>query len=107
MKKFGDWIMWGIIKRPDGLKDDQRIEVVFIDRNGDLFSGVERTTGNHAWSEVVTLAYRVEITEITTILYGSPALSVWSAGIEIGDTHEIKLVTTGDGEVVSCSARKL
>jgi len=104
-KKFGPWIVWGKAERPPLLRDDQIIEVVCHDDDGTIKEGLsERPVVAHAWRSVPTLAYRVELQEVTRVAYGTPGCMF---GIrDTDDTHKITYTMLGD-EVVSCVMEKL
>lgn len=104
-KKFGSWIVWGKAERPSGLRDDQIIEVVCHDADGTINTGLtERFVARHAWTSSPTLAYRVELQEVTHVAYGTPGCMF---GVrDTDDTHKITYVMLGD-EVVSCTMEKL
>ena len=104
-KKYGPWIVWGKAERPSGLRDDQRIEVVFHGEDGGLKMGLsDRPVGSHAWTTGGTLAYRVEIKEVTRVAYGMPGCMFGDRDTD--DTHKITYVMLGD-EIVSCKMEKL
>jgi hypothetical protein len=106
MKKFGPWIVWGEKKRPNGLIDRQSIEVVCLDGDGNLKQHLtDRSVINHAWTSFVTLAYRVEVTEVTHVVYGRFG-EEFSNCEGIRDTHKITYVVR-NGEVVSCEMERL
>ncbi len=107
---FGPWIVWGKEERPAGLRDDQRVDVVFINQYGELGSDQRgRSVGAHVWEGTgPTLAYRVKREEVTHVLYvsddcfGTPTPKRWS-----DDTHKITYILDGAGEVLSCKMEKL
>lgn len=104
-KKFGPWIVWGKAERPSGLRDDQIIEVVCHDGNGDIKEYLqERSVAHHAWTSGRTLAYRVELQEVSHVAYGTPGCMFGDRDSD--DTHKITYVLLGD-EVVSCVMEKL
>lgn len=104
-KKYGPWIVWGKAERPAGLLNEQRIEVVCHDGNGDIKEYLqERAVAHHAWTSGRTLAYRVELQEVSRVVYGTPG---GMFGVrDSDDTHKITYVVIGD-EVVSCTMEKL
>ncbi len=103
--KYGPWIVWGKKERPAGLRDNQRIEVVCHDDDGNLKGDIgERPVAAHAWSAGRTLAYRVEV-EAVTVLFGKPN-GTWNRTKFPQDTHKITYVMLGD-EVVSIKMEAL
>lgn len=106
-KKFGPWIVWGKKERPEGLSFDQRIEVVCHGEDGGLKMGLsDRPVGSHAWPTGGTLAYRVEIKEVTGVVHGKIGSMFTPLRDDTLDTHKITYVVR-DGEVVSCEMEKL
>lgn len=104
-KKFGPWIVWGKAERPSGLRDDQIIEVVCHDDDGTIKERLsERPVAAHPWRSGPTLAYRVELQEVTRVAYGMPGCMFGDRDTD--DTHKITYVMLGD-EIVSCKMEKL
>lgn len=103
MTKWGPWIRHDGAIKPSGLKADQVIEAVFINKDGD-FGGAVRTAGHHQWEG--TLAYRVEQLETTQVLYGVVG-GAFSFGISVYTTHKITYTVNQDGDVLSCKMEKL
>lgn len=109
-EEFGPWIVWGKKERPAGLRDDQLIQVVFINSHGELGQETrDRSVKAHSWDgygkKAITLAYRVKREEKTHVLYGVPGKFNPTKGIF--DTHKITYVMDGEGEVMSCKMEKL
>jgi hypothetical protein len=106
MTTFGPWIVWGKAERPEGLADDDRVEVVCHDENGNLHPVLRaRGAAAHAWVRIVTLAYRVEVQDVTYVVYGKLGGSFHKLAFAEG-THKITYVMRGD-DVVSCKMEKL
>lgn len=109
-KDFGPWIVWGKGERPKGLRDDQRVQVVFINPHGELGQeNYDRSVKAHLWeghsNKSVTLAYRVKSEEETHVISGRVG-TLFGLPDKL-DTHKITYVLDGAGEVVSCKMEKL
>lgn len=109
-EEFGPWIVWGKKERPAGLRDDQRVQVVLINANGELFQeNRDRSVLSHHWVgdgiKAITLAYRVKSEEVTHVIFGRVGSLFCS--FDKFDTHQITYVLDGAGEVVSCKMEKL
>lgn len=103
--KYGPWIVWGKKYRPEGLRDNQRIEVVCHDDDGTLKGDIgERPVRAHAWFAGRTLAYRVEVDKVTHVVYGKPGGMFGPQ--DDGNTHKITYVMLGD-EIISCNMEML
>jgi len=110
-EEFDPWIVWGKKERPAGLSDDWRIQVVFINRYGEIEQeNNDRSVKAHSWegygNKSVTLAYRVKRKKTTHVLYGTIGMPF--IPIEcIKDTHKITYTVEYYGEVISCKMEKL
>lgn len=104
---FGPWIVWGKQERPDGLRDEQRIQVVFISQSGNIYTskGCDRSVDDHSWKTCTTLAYRVNLENKTHVFYGPDCgFSTFKLS---ADTHKLTYVLDQYGGVVSCKMEKL
>ena len=119
-KKWGPWIVWGKHERPEGLRDDQRIQCMYVNGLGQIRTDGtdgntdDRSVEGHNWElgvsggSAITLAYRVQVGEKEVVLFGdmkgtskafSPCHHIW-------DTHKITLKLLGE-EVVDISIVKI
>ena len=103
--KFGPWIKHDGAVRPSGLRDDQMIEAVYFDTDGELCAyGRPRPAGCRHWER--TVLYRVEQVEMTQVRYGG-ADTAFTFRRSAYDTHKITYTVNQDGDVLSCKMEKL
>jgi len=104
-KKWGPWIRHDGAVRPSGLRDDQMIEAVYFDTDGELCAyGRPRPARALHWER--TVLYRVEQVEATRVIYGTVGRGFASSKWDV-DTHEITYTVDQDGNVISCKMEKL
>jgi hypothetical protein len=103
--KYGPWTPLLFGERPPGLKDDQRIEVLCTNYDGEIKFGLApRSARAHSWSER-TIAYRTVIETKTHVAYGQLGYSFNGTRFP-DDTHKITYEVE-DGKVVSCKMEAL
>jgi len=83
------------------------IEVVFINKNGELRTdSPPRLVGVHDWEG--TVLYRVEQVETTQVLYGMLGGAFSFTGQnKARDNYKITYAVNQDGDVLSCKMEKL
>jgi len=108
-KKCGPWVVWGLAYRPQNLLDSDMVEVVCFDSiTGEIESNLDtRSALSHCWKKGNTLAYRVVIEQIETVIYGNVKLNSWNKLKTDSDTHKVIMTTLKDGTVVSYLVEKL
>ncbi len=103
--KYGPWTPLPFVVRPPHLKDDQVIEVLCTNDDGEIKFGLApRSARAHCWSER-TIAYRVVVEKITHVAYGQIGHSFSGRRLP-DDTHKLTYEVE-DGKVVSCKMEAL
>ncbi len=103
--KYGPWTPLPCVVRPPHLKDDQVIEVLCTNDDGEIKFGLApRSARAHCWSER-TIAYRVVIETKTYVAHGKLGDS-FTKMRGFDDTHKLTYEVE-DGKVVSCKMEVL
>lgn len=104
MTKFGKWNVWTMSARPDGLRDDQRVEVTYIGSDG-LMARSEGRAIAIQWFRGQNLAYRKEIEPETHVLYGEIG-GTFGRNKHGQDTHKLTYTVNGD-DIICFKMEKL